>query len=163
MTQARRVPPLLLSLACCALAAGCISGRILAGYPGYPFASFSVPAPRDSTFFDLLEALEDEGYRIDYTLREDGLINTQPGPDPAKPLILNIVVGTDPEHKRGSSVWVAGYEQTSGGLRRVNPLDEVLWRDVMGISNRLSEHLGGSQPLGPDERADREEAQRAGT
>lgn len=142
------------------LAAGCVSGRVLTGYPGYPFASFSVPSPPDSTFLDLQEALEAEGYPIDYTLRDDGLINTRLGPDPAKPILLNIVVGADPDHDGWSGVWVAGYEEIPGGPRRVNPLDEVLWTDLMDLSGRLSERLGGSEPLGPDERAERE--QRAG-
>jgi hypothetical protein len=143
-------------------AGGCISGRILSGYPGYPFASFSVPAAPDSTFFDLQTVLVEEGYPLDYTHRNEGLINTQPGPDPAKPMYLNIVVGDDPNREGWSAVWVAGYEETPGGPKRVNPLDDVLWADVMGVSGRLSERLGGTEPLGPDERSEREERKRAG-
>jgi hypothetical protein len=139
------------------LAAGCISGRVLSGYPGYPFASFSIPGPADSAFFQMQTVLEEEGYPIDYTDREAGLINTQPGPNRAKPVFLSVVVGREPGREGWSDVWIAGFEQTGSGVRRINPLDEVLWPDVMDVSGRISERFGGTAPAGPDERAERED------
>lgn len=139
-------------LAVCALS-GCISGRVLSGYPGYPFASFSIPEPADSAFFELQAVLAAEGYPIDYTDRESGLIATRPGPDGDSRVFLSVVVGPDPDQVDRSSVWVAGFETTTSGNQRINPLDEALWADVMSVSGRISERLGGSAPLGPDERS----------
>jgi hypothetical protein len=139
------------------ITAGCISGRVLSGYPGYPFASFQIPVPADSAFYDLQVVLEDEGYPIDYTDHASGLIQTRPGPNPAKPLFLTVVIGTDPVDPHRTEVWVAGFETTPAGARRVNPLDGDVWPYVMGISGLLSERLGGTQPLGPDERAELED------
>lgn len=147
-----------LAIGCAVLAAtsipGCITGRVLSGYPGYPFASFSIPQPPDSAFFELQTVLEDEGYPIDYTDRESGLINTQTGPHPAKPMFLSVVLGSDPDREGWSAIWVAGFEETSAGVRRINPLDDVLWPDVMAVSTRISERLDGTDPLGPDERSE---------
>jgi hypothetical protein len=147
---------MLAALGAAAAGTGCISGRVLSGYPGYPFASFSVNAPVDTIFFELQGALADEGYPVDYTQRDAGLINTQPGPDSGKPIYLNIVIGADSDRDGWTAVWVAGYEHTPAGPRRVNPLDETLWAMVMDVSGRLSDRLGGTEPLGPDERAARE-------
>lgn len=143
------------------LLAACISGRVLSGYPGYPFASFSVPSTPDSAFFELQSALAREGYPIDYTERKSGLINTRPGPDLDKPVLLSLVIGDDPEREGWTEVWVAGYERTQLGDERINPLDEVLWSDVMDVSSRLSDGLAGTAPLGPDERAALEEERRS--
>ena len=147
----------MLALLVLPMAAGCISGRVLSGYPGYPFVSFSIPSPADTAFFALQEALESEGHPIDYTERASGFINTRPGPDPAKPILLSLVIGRDPEREGWTEVWVAGYERTRAGDERINPLDDTLWPDVMAISTRLSERFGGTEALGPDERARREE------
>jgi len=139
------------------LAAGCISGRVLSGYPGYPFASFSIPQPVDSAFFHMQTVLEEEGYPIDYTDREAGLINTRPGPNPAKPVLLSVVVGEDPDREGRTEVWVAGFEETGSGVRRINPLDDALWPDLMQVSGRISDRFGGTAPTGPDERAKTED------
>jgi hypothetical protein len=145
------------TLAVAALAAagasGCVSGRVLSGYPGYPFASFSVPGLPDSTFFRMQYVLEDESYPIDYTDREAGLVNTRPGPDTGKPVFLSVVIAADPADDSRSQVWIAGFQQTGTGVKRVNPLDEPLWSVVMDVSARVSERFGGTEPLGPDERA----------
>ena len=140
---------------------GCISGRVLRGYPGYPFASFSIPSPPDTAFFRLQQSLEDEGYPIDYTEREAGLINTRPGTDPNPPVLLSLVIGDDPEREGWTEVWLAGYERTRSGDERINPLNDGLWPEVMAVSARMSERLGGTQPLGPDERAALEEERRS--
>jgi hypothetical protein len=139
------------------LAAGCISGRVLSGYPGYPFASFSIPEPVDSAFFHMQTVLEEEGYPIDYTDREAGLINTRPGPNPAKPVLLSVVLGEDPAWEGRTDVWIAGFEETGSGVRRINPLDDVLWPDLMDVSGRISARFGGTAPAGPDERAETED------
>lgn len=133
--------------------AGCVSGRVLTGYPGYPFASFEVPPAPDSAFYRLQYVLENEGYPIDYTDRESGLINTRPGPDPDRPLFLTVVIGPASSGSGRTEVWIAGFETTVTGARRVNPLDDALWSDVMAISARVSERMGGTAPVGPDERA----------
>lgn len=139
------------------LAAGCISGRVLSGYPGYPFASFSIPEPVDSAFFHMQTVLEEEGYPIDYSDREAGLINTRPGPNPAKPVLLSVVLGEDPAREGRTDVWIAGFEETGSGVRRINPLDDVLWPDLMDVSGRISARFGGTAPAGPDERAETED------
>ena len=143
------------------LVSGCISGRILRGYPGYPFVSFSIPSPPDSSFFELQRSLESEGYPIDYTESASGLINTRTGPDPEVPILLNLVIGEDPERQGWTAVWVAGYERTREGDERINPLDDDLWSRVMEISRRLSDRQDGTEPLGPDERAALEEEERS--
>ncbi|MDP2470004.1 MAG: hypothetical protein Q8W46_04050, partial [Candidatus Palauibacterales bacterium] len=125
------------------LASGCISGRALSGYPGYPFMAFSVPQTADSAFFALQTALRDEGYAIDFTDRATGLINTRPGADPANTVFLSAVIGATGDGA-GSDVWIAGYERTGGTSRRVSPLDEDLWPDVQSASARISRRMGGS-------------------
>ena len=67
------VRSLVLLGAAAVLGAGCISGRVLKGYPGYPFARFDARAPADSAFFSLLPAVEAEGFPLDYTIRRDTL------------------------------------------------------------------------------------------
>lgn len=157
----RRALPALLLPVVLTTPFACVSGRVLTGYPGYPFASFSLPTSPDSSFFDLQRTLESEGYPIDYTERSAGLINTRPGPDPERPVLLSVVIGADPARDGWSEVWVAGFERTQTGDERINPLDEELWPVVMAISARLSERLDGTEPLGPDERAALEEEQRS--
>jgi hypothetical protein len=113
---------------------GCVSGRVLSGYPGYPFATFAVPGPTDTTFFEIQEILVQEGYPIDYTDRDTGLINTQEGPDPAKPVRISVILGEDDERQGWTSVWIAGYEETPAGPTRINPLDKALWPGVMEVA-----------------------------
>jgi len=135
---------------------GCVSGRVLSGYPGYPFASFTVTRPQTSVeqlFPEVLDALEEEGYPIDFTDRTSGFIQTRPGPDAQRPILLNVVVGTEPDSAGVLEVWVAGFERTRSGDRRINPLDDTLWQDLMATSRRLSERLRGTAPVGPDGRA----------
>lgn len=154
---ARRWPAgVLVSLVLAPAFAGCISGRVLSGYPGYPFVSFSIPSPPDSAFFELQRTLEAGGYPIDFTEREQGFIHTRPGPDPSTPMLLSLVIGEDPERGGWTEVWVAAYERTRDGDERVNPLDDERWSDLVAISTRLSERHGGTKPLGPDERAEGE-------
>lgn len=134
-------------LAALSVAAGCVTGRVLEGYPGYPFLRFEVPASADSSFFALQGALADEGLEIDFSERPTGLINTRPLARDGREMFLSAVVDT--AAGGGSSVWVAAYEPVRGGARRINPLDEEAWAALERIVARLSERLGGSAPEGP--------------
>lgn len=129
-----------------ALAGGCVSGRILEGYPGHPFLAFEAPVDADSAFFALQEALGGEGFEIDFSERESGLINTRPVSAADGRMFLSAVVDTA---AGGSRIWVAGYEPVRGGARRINPLDEAAWSELERIVARLSERLDGSEPEGP--------------
>ncbi|MFW6085107.1 MAG: hypothetical protein ACODAA_07835 [Gemmatimonadota bacterium] len=134
------------------LVAGCISGRVLEGYPGYPFVAFDLPAPADSTFFSLQEELRAEGFELDFTERATGLVNTRPADRPAGRLFLSAVVDSTAE---GSRVWIAAYRPVRDGARRVDPLDEDAWADLRGVAARVSDRLGGTaveEPPPPDGR-----------
>jgi len=136
------------------LAAGCISGRVLNGYPGYPFVSFAVPQPADTAFFRLEEAVQDEGYPLDYTERASGFIKTRPAPDSRPPVFLSVVVSSRPGESDSADVWIGAFQVTSGeAAQRVNPLDEARWKDLVETSGRISERLGGTAPVGPAEPA----------
>lgn len=146
-------PPRLLLIAAAAVSSACVSGRILEGYPGYPFLSFTVPAASDSTFFMLQDALEAEGFELDYTERDAGAINTRPSERPAGPLLLTVIVDTASSGAStgaSSRVWVAGYRPVPDGARRVNPLREDAWADLREITARVSDRVGGSPPEEPD-------------
>jgi len=149
--------PLLLS------AGGCISGRVLTGYPGYPFARFDSPLPSDSTFFMLQPAIESEGFALDYTILDEGLITTRSSEYLGRPVFLNVVVeplvqedsaeSSDPD-QTGTRVWVAAYEETVSGAERINPLQEDVWAGVMDLTSRLSTAVDGSTPIGPESGSD---------
>jgi len=146
-------PARLLLLAAAAVSSACVSGRILEGYPGYPFLSFTVPAAPDSTFFRLQDALETEGFELDYSELEAGAINTRPSERPAGPLLLTGIVDTASSGaSTGAStrVWVAGYRPVPDGARRINPLREEAWADLREITARVSHRVGGSPPEEPD-------------
>lgn len=145
-----RVPPArLLLLAAAAVSSACVSGRILEGYPGYPFLSFTAPAAPDSTFFRLQRALESEGFELDYTQRSSGTINTRPSERSTGPLFLTVVVDSAAS-AAASRVWVAGYRPVPDGARRIDPLREDAWAELRGITGRLSGRVGGSVPEEPD-------------
>ena len=132
-------------------AGGCISGRVLTGYPGYPFARFDTGLPTDSTFYLLQPAVESEGFALDYTILDEGYITTRSSEIAGRPVFLNLVVeplGTD--EPAGTRVWVAAYEQTVSGAERINPLQEDVWAEVMEVSTRLSTAVDGTTPIGPD-------------
>lgn len=133
------------------LAAGCISGRVLEGYPGYPFVGFDLPASADSAFFSLQDELRTEGYELDFTERASGLINTKPSDRPAGRMFLTVVVDSTAE---GSRVWIAAYEPVRDGARRVDPLDGEGWAELRGVAARISDRLGGGavrEPPPPDD------------
>jgi len=145
--------PLLIS------AGGCISGRVLTGYPGYPFARFDAPLSSDSTFFMLQPAIESEGFPIDYTVLDEGLITTRSSEYLGRPVFLNVVVeplvrndsaGSPKPDQTRTRVWVAAYEETVSGAERINPLQEDVWAGVMDLTSRLSAAVDGSIPIGPD-------------
>lgn len=137
------------------LPASCISGRVLEGYPGYPFLRFESPLAVDSTFFELQRAIVAEGFELDFTEREAGLINTRPADRLGRQVLLSIVVGTDPAREDTVStagptpVWIAGYVRTRNGDERIDPLAKEAWADLAGIAARLSDRLGGTSPAGP--------------
>lgn len=131
---------------------GCISGRVLEGYPGYPFLSFDVPVSVDTAFFAAQRALGAEGLELDYSDRSTGLIATRPAERNGTDLFLNLVV--DSAAAAGSRVWVAGYRPAPGGARRISPLAEEDWAALRAITHRLSERLDGTtpdEPRPPDE------------
>lgn len=134
----------------------CISGRVLTGYPGYPFARFDTELALDSTFFLLQPAVESEGFMLDYTILADGLITTRSTEMAGRPVFLNLVVepldqGDDARSSTtpGSRVWVAAYEETVSGAERINPLQGQVWADVMEMTSRLSAAVDGTKPEGP--------------
>lgn len=131
------------------LATGCISGRALNGYPGYPFVSFAVPQTPDSAFFRLQDALRDEGYPIDFTERASGFIKTRVAPDASRPVFLSVIVADRTEGPDSTDVWIGAYEVTSTGAKRINPLDETPWKGLVDVSGRISQRLGGTEPIGP--------------
>jgi hypothetical protein len=154
-------------VACLVLpASGCISGRVLTGYPGYPFATFETDMPADSTFFLLQPAIESEGFQLDYTIREEGFITTRSSELLGRPVFLTLVVGPggdgsgsgvspgdDPAgiSEEISRVWVAAYEETVTGAQRINPLQDEVWAAVMEVTGRLSAAVEGTAPEGPSE------------
>lgn len=142
--------PLLLGAA--ALLSGCISGRVLEGYPGYPFLSFGAPSTPDSTFFRLQRALVAEGFALDYTERDAGTINTRPADRPTGPVFLTVVVGAadDTVPDGTSQVWIAGFEPVRDGARRINPLREERWAELTEIAGRLSDRVGGGPVREPE-------------
>ena len=127
----------------------CISGRVLTGYPGYPFATFEAPLPADSAFFLLQPAVESEGFPLDYSILDQGFITTRSAEVEGRPVFLTLVV--EPTEAT-SRIWVAAYEETVSGALRINPLDEQAWAAVMELSGRLSASVGGTVPEGPSER-----------
>lgn len=148
------------------LSAGCISGRVLTGYPGYPFATFETGLPADSTFFLLQPAVESEGFPLDYTILDEGFITTRSSEVVGRPVFLTLVVGMDDEESNAtdppaddleegpgsnSRVWVAAYEETVTGAQRVNPLQKEVWAAVMEVTGRLSDAVGGTTPEGSTE------------
>ena len=164
--QARRFG-LAAVVACLVLpAGGCISGRVLTGYPGYPFATFETEMPADSTFFLLQPAVESEGFPLDYTIREEGFITTRSSEMLGRPVFLTLVVGPGGDEadsgpppgeslaetsEQISRVWVAAYEETVTGAQRINPLQEEVWAAVMEVTGRLSAAVEGTAPEGPSE------------
>ena len=144
-------------------AGGCFSGRVLTGYPGYPFARFDSPLPSDSTFFMLQPAIESEGFALDFTVFDEGLITTRSSEFFGRPVFLNVVVepllqddsaGPSDPDQTGTRVWVAAYEETVSGAERINPLQEDVWAGVMDLTSRLSSAVDGSTPIGPESEAD---------
>jgi len=138
-------------------AGGCVSGRVLTGYPGYPFARFDTQLPADSTFFLLQPAVESEGFALDYTTFDEGFITTRSSEVLGRPVFLNLVVeplepeeATESSELAGARVWVAAYEETVSGAARINPLQEDVWAVVMDMTARLSAAVDGSTPIGPD-------------
>lgn len=144
----RRLPAWLVVWATALSLGGCISGRVLEGWPGYPFLSFETPAPVDSTFFGAQRELVAEGFELDFTERASGLVNTRPLETDGATLFLSIVVDTTAAG--GSRVWVAAYEPVRGGARRISPRREEAWATLRDITGRLSERLGGTEPAEPD-------------
>lgn len=134
------------------LLGGCISGRILEGYPGYPFLSFDVPAERDSVFFSLQEELEDQGFALDFSERDEGLVNTRPRDFGPGRMFVSLVVDSI---RGGTRAWVAGFEPVVDGARRISPLHEDEWAALRGLAARLSESVGGTAPVEPDPPGDR--------
>lgn len=142
-------------------AGACVSGRVLTGYPGYPFARFDTPMPSDSTFFMLQPAIESEGFALDFTTFDEGLITTRSSELLGRPVFLNLIVESlvpddaarspDPA---GARVWVAAYEETVSGAERINPLQEDVWAGVMDLTTRLSAAVDGSTPIGPESRSE---------
>ena len=146
----RRVATLALLALVAPVAAGCISGRVLEGYPGYPFVSFDIPAPADSAFFSMQDELQAEGFELDFTERASGLINTRPADRAAGRLFLSTVVDST---AGGSRVWIAAYRPVRDGARRVDPLDEDAWAELRELAARISERLDGGairEPPPPD-------------
>lgn len=137
-------------LACAAVLVlgGCISGRVLEGWPGYPFLSFELPTSFDSSFFALQRELVAEGFELDFTERASGLINTRPLELEGSAMFLSLVV--DSTATGGSRAWVAGFEPVRDGARRISPRREQAWETLRGIAARLSERLGGTSPAEPD-------------
>lgn len=149
------------ALALLAAVGGCISGRVLTGYPGYPFARFDTELGSDSTFFLLQPAVESEGFKLDYTILADGLITTRSTEMAGRPVFLNVVVeplvaaeDVPSSAATGTRVWVAAYEETVSGAERINPLQGDVWADVMEMTARLSAAVDGTKPEGPSTRPD---------
>ncbi len=145
---ARSLPACLLVWAAVLSLGGCISGRVLEGWPGYPFLSFEAPTPVDTTFFAAQRALVAEGFELDFTERASGLVNTRPREIDGRTMFLSLVVDTTTEG--ASRVWMAGYEPVRGGARRVSPRREDAWETLRRVTARVSERLGGTEPAEPD-------------
>lgn len=145
---ARSLPVWLLVWAVASSLGGCISGRVLEGWPGYPFLSFEAPAHVDSTFFAAQRALVAEGFELDFTERASGLVNTRPLEIDGREMFLSLVIDTTTAGT--SRVWVAGYEPVRGGAHRVSPRREDAWATLRDIAARVSERLGGTEPAEPD-------------
>lgn len=144
----RSLPVWLLAWAAALSLAGCISGRVLEGWPGYPFLSFEAPTVVDTTFFAAQRALVAEGFELDFTERASGLVNTRPRDVDGLTMFLSLV--TDSTTDGASRVWVAGYEPVRGGARRVSPRREAAWEALRRVTARVSERLGGTEPVEPD-------------
>lgn len=139
-----------LLLTATALSSACISGRVLEGYPGYPFMRLDMPASPDTAFVDAQRALREEGFEVDFSSRERGLIQTRPLELERLGLLLSVVVGEAPDARAGASLWLAGYDTRAGGARRINPLDEHGWRELQRIASALAGRLGSPPPVGPE-------------
>ncbi len=147
----RAALPLAAVVAAALMGAACISGRVLEGYPGYPFVRFDLAAPADSAFFSVQAELREEGFELDFTERASGLINTRPADRPAGRLFLSAVIDST---AGGSRVWLAAYEPVRDGARRIDPLDEEGWSELRAVAARISGRLGGTsveEPPPPDE------------
>ena len=159
-----RIRLALLAVCAVGLSTGCISGRVLTGYPGYPFASFETDMPADSTFFRLQPAVESEGFPLDYTILDEGFITTRSSELVGRPVFLTLVVGPGGDGSSAggpaagnsadvsvgtSRVWVAAYEETVTGAQRINPLQGEVWAAVMEVTGRLSAAVDGTEPEGP--------------
>lgn len=155
-TCARRFRRLGCAAVAAATAAGCISGRVLEGYPGYPFLQFDAPLPADSAFFAIQRAVTAEGFELDFTDLASGAVNTRPTERLGGDVFLTIVVGAVADSTRyvpsrlSSKVWIAGYVRERGGAERIDPLAEDAWSDLEDIAARLSLRLGGTTPRGPE-------------
>lgn len=143
----RSLPVWLLAWTAALSAAGCISGRVLEGWPGYPFLSFEAPTAVDTTFFAAQRALVAEGFELDFTERASGLVNTRPRDFDGLTMFVSLVVDTTTGG--ASRVWVAGYEPARGGARRVSPRREDAWEALRRVTARVSERLGGTEPAEP--------------
>lgn len=145
---ARSLPVWLVAWAAAVSLGGCISGRVLEGWPGYPFLSFEAPTVVDTTFFAVQSALVAEGFELDFTERASGLVNTRPREIDGLTMFLSLVIDTTTGGT--SRVWVAGYEPVRGGARRVSPRREEAWAVLRRVTSRVSERLGGSEPTEPE-------------
>lgn len=153
--EARRVARLGAAIVAAATATACLSGRVLEGYPGYPFLRFDTPLPVDSAFFAVQRAVVGEGFELDFTELASGAVNTRPMERLGRAVFLSIVVGaaTDLASETGapppSRVWVAGYVQERDGAKRIDPLAEEAWDDLADVAAQLSRKIGGTIPRGP--------------
>lgn len=145
---ARSLPAWLLTWTVALSLGGCVSGRVLEGWPGYPFLSFEAPAPVDTTFFAAQRALVAEGFELDFTERASGLVNTRPRDVDGRTMFLSLVVDATPDG--ASRVWVAGYEPVRGGASRVSPRREDAWEALRRVTARVSERLDGTEPEEPE-------------
>lgn len=159
--MARRARRLGAMVFAAATVAGCISGRVLEGYPGYPFLQFDTPLSIDSTFFAVQRAVVAEGFVLDFTERSSGAVNTRPADRLGREVFLSIVVGVPggvpaagaagagDTTRAQTRVWIAGYVRRRSGADRIDPLAEEAWSDLAAIAERVSERLGGTRPRGP--------------
>lgn len=153
--RARRLGAIVLVSVVAVTAAGCITGRVLEGYPGYPFLQFDTSLPVDSAFFAVQRAVVAEGFALDFTELASGAVNTRPVERLGRDVFLNIVVGAVPDSARQAPgrvptrVWIAGYEVARGGAERINPLAEEAWNDLAEIAASVSRRVAGTSPRGP--------------
>lgn len=152
--EGRRVGRLGAAVVAAASATACLSGRVLEGYPGYPFLQFDTPLPVESAFFAVQRAVVGEGFALDFTERASGAVNTRPMNRLGRPVFLSIVVGAAPPPPAAGApprtrVWIAGYVRERDGARRIDPLAEEAWADLAEVAAQLSRQLEGTTPRGP--------------